>query len=353
MGIALLVQKILKSKPMRAPDFWKNRGLVSTLLLPASLFHVIGGYLRQALAKPIKVTVPVICIGNLSAGGSGKTPIARSIAETLMTKGFSPHIISRGYGGTKQGPLQVNPDIHKPTEVGDEPLMLSSTLPTWVSRDRVKGAKAAIEQGADIILLDDGFQNPKLFKDLSLIVVDNNLGFGNGRVIPAGPLRENIRSGIARADALVLMNSNNTPSNPEILSLGDIPTLHAHVEPVTEPKPELEDNPVGFQKALNRKSIFAFAAIGYPQKFYTTLQQQGAVLKDTRDFPDHHQYSRSDLTDIIKSAEALGVDHIYTTEKDYAKIPVDLRNNIHCLPIRAVWDNPNALMKLLNRLTGL
>ncbi|MEH6629978.1 MAG: tetraacyldisaccharide 4'-kinase [Halopseudomonas aestusnigri] len=338
---------------MRAPNFWKSCNFISTLLLPASLFYIIGGYFRQVFTKPIKVTVPVICIGNLSAGGSGKTPIARSIAETLIKKGFSPHIISRGYGGTEQGPLLVNLNVHKPTEVGDEPLMLSSTLPTWVSRDRVKGALAAIKQGADIILLDDGFQNPKLFKDLSLIVVDNNLGFGNGRVIPAGPLRESIRSGIDRADAIVLMNSDNTPSNPEILSyLGDIPILHAHVEPVTEPELDLGDNFLSPSKALNQKSIFAFAAIGYPQKFYTTLQQQGAVLKGTRDFPDHYRYSRSDLVDIIKSAETLGVDLIYTTEKDYAKIPVDLRNSIHCLPIRAVWDNPNDLMKFLNRLTG-
>ncbi|MFD2204374.1 tetraacyldisaccharide 4'-kinase [Kiloniella antarctica] len=339
---------------MRAPDFWKSRGLISTLFLPCSLFYVLGSYLRQAVTKPVKVSVPVICIGNLSAGGSGKTPITRSVAQTLTKLGFTPHIITRGYGGIEHGPLRVQPNLHKATDVGDEPLMLSSTLPTWVSRDRVKAAQLAIAQGGDILLLDDGFQNPTLFKDLSFIVVDNNLGFGNGRVIPAGPLRETISRGINRADAVVLMGPANEQPNPEVASYlaqpNDIPVLRAHVEPLTAAKSappstsSLDD--------IKGKSIFAFAAIGYPQKFYATLQQQGAVLVGTKDFPDHHQYTQSDLANIIKAAENSGVDLIYTTEKDYVKIPEDLRDTIHCLPIQAVWDNSKALENLLNKISG-
>ncbi|WP_419903637.1 tetraacyldisaccharide 4'-kinase [Kiloniella sp.] len=327
---------------MRAPDFWNNRGLISTLLLPASLFYKAGGFLRQKLTKPVKVKVPVICIGNLSAGGTGKTPITRSIADILTNKGYTPHIVTRGYGGTERGPIQVQYEKHKPTEVGDEPLMLSSSLPTWVSRDRVLGAEAAIAAGADILLLDDGFQNPKLFKDLSFIIVDANLGFANGRVIPAGPLRETIPSGANRADAVVLMNSNSHLSNQEISShLAEIPVLHAQVEPVDA------------SIAIKGKSVFAFAAIGYPQKFYSTLEQQRAVLSGTKDFPDHHQYTRSELHEIIKTAENLGAELILTTEKDYTKIPEDFRNQIHCLPIRAVWDNPNNLMDVINKLPGI
>ncbi len=329
---------------MRAPDFWKARGFISTLLLPASLLYAFAGHLRRIFTKPVKVSAPVICIGNLSAGGTGKTPITLSIGKMLSEAGHTPHIITRGYGGNQRGPLQVRPDHHQATEVGDEPLMLAQSLPTWVSRDRAQGAKAAINAGADILLLDDGFQNPTLIKDLSLIVVDGTLGFANGRIIPAGPLRESVQVGIKRADAIILMGNPSDNICPELSTfLEGITVLPAHVEPKV----------LNEQISVTNKSIFAFAAIGYPQKFYTTLEQFGAKLVGTRDFPDHHAYSRSDLLDVIKSATAAGAELIYTTEKDYTKIPDDLRDKINSLPIQAVWDNPNTLMKLINKTLGL
>lgn len=332
---------------MRTPEFWKHRGLISSLLLPLSGFYYLGSILRQKLASPTKVDVPVICIGNLTAGGSGKTPITLSLASSLQQMGKNPHIVSRGYGGTQEGPLRVLPSQHSARDVGDEPLMMalaqSQTTPVWVSKNRVAGAKSAIKEGANVILLDDGFQNPALQKDLSIIVVDNKTGFSNGRLIPSGPLRESITNGIKRADAVFIIKQPNETINPELATI----FATKAVSSVTI-KPADETN----QLELKNKKIFAFAGIGYPQKFYNTLENLSAQICGTTDFPDHHQYSKNDLDKILSLSRKAGADGIFTTEKDFVKIPETFKEKISYLPIHAVWDNPQFINSLLSKLTG-
>jgi tetraacyldisaccharide-1-P 4'-kinase len=191
--------------PPPTPEFWARRGLLSSLLLPLAWAYAGGAAARQAWTQPFRASVPVICVGNLVAGGAGKTPVALSLASRLLARGHAVHILSRGYAGSLAGPVQVDRMRHGAAEVGDEPLLLAACAPTWVARDRVAGANAAIAAGAGMLLLDDGLQNPRLAKTLSLLVVDGGSGFGNGRVLPAGPLREKLASGLASADRVVLM----------------------------------------------------------------------------------------------------------------------------------------------------
>ncbi|MGH7114508.1 MAG: tetraacyldisaccharide 4'-kinase, partial [Stellaceae bacterium] len=187
-----------------APAFWgKEPGLVADLLLPASAAWDAAGRLRRALAHPYHAPVPVICVGNLTAGGAGKTPVVIALAAWLASRGRAAHVMTRGYGGRLAGPLRVDPSRHNAAVVGDEALLHASRAPCWIARDRAAGIAAAATAGAEAILLDDGFQNPLVAKTLALIVVDAAYGFGNRRVIPAGPLRENLRRGLARADGVV------------------------------------------------------------------------------------------------------------------------------------------------------
>src|SRR5205823_9155473 len=215
---------------MRAPEFWHEPpGLAANLLAPVGAAWDMAARLRRAVARPYRAPVPVLCIGNLVAGGSGKTPIVLSLAGMLRKSGIAVHIVTRGYGGDLAGPVRVDPDRHDATAVGDESLLLAASAPCWVARDRAAGIAAAADAGAGIVLLDDGFQNPSVAKDLSLVIVDSEYGFGNGRVMPAGPLREPIAPGLARADAIVLIG--DVPA-PQELGAGSRPILRAVLEPV-------------------------------------------------------------------------------------------------------------------------
>ena len=194
---------------MRAPDFWRRGGgPLGAVLTPLGWGYGLATRLRLAMANPFKASVPVLCVGNLIAGGAGKTPVTLSLGRRLMDQGRKVHFLSRGYGGRRAGPLRVDPDHHGAREVGDEALLLARCAPAWVARDRPGGCRAAIAGGARAIIMDDGFQNPYLAKDVSLLVVDGAYGFGNGRVMPAGPLREPVEAGLARADALVLIGAD-------------------------------------------------------------------------------------------------------------------------------------------------
>ena len=190
------------------PEFWARRGLISSLLQPLAWVYAQGAAARQHFARPWQAPVPVICVGNLVAGGAGKTPVALSLARRLQARGRPVHILSRGYGGSLAGPVAVDPVRHSAAEVGDEPLLLAAAARCWVARDRVAGAQTAIAAGAKLLLLDDGLQNPRLAKTLSLLVVDGGYGFGNRRVLPAGPLRERLAAGLARSSAVVLMGED-------------------------------------------------------------------------------------------------------------------------------------------------
>ncbi|MGE5766800.1 MAG: tetraacyldisaccharide 4'-kinase, partial [Bacteroidota bacterium] len=215
---------------MRTPEFWHSENTAARLLAPLGLAWQAAGAARRAFVRPWRAPVPVICVGNLVAGGAGKTPVVLSLLTLLRARGLRPAALTRGYGGSAAGPLLVDPARHDAATVGDEALLLAATGPTWLARDRVDGAREAVEEGAEVLVMDDGFQNPGLKKDLSLLVVDAGYGFGNGRVMPAGPLRETPAAGFARADAVVIVGGGDVAGIVARLPHG-LPVLRARLEP--------------------------------------------------------------------------------------------------------------------------
>lgn len=317
---------------MRAPDFWRRPGVLPTLLSPLACAYDLVGRNRRAGVTGLRLPIPVICIGNLVLGGAGKTPVALAVAAALLQRGVRPCFLSRGYGGSLPGPLLVDPARHRADAVGDEPLLLARSAPTVVSRDRPAGARLALEQGAEVLILDDGFQNPSLQKDLSLLVVDAAYGFGNGKVVPAGPLRESLSGGLARADALVLLRGGERSRTPVLPS--DLPCLGAGLEP---------------QTALPAGRYLAFAGIGRPEKFFASLRFQGVKLVGSLAFPDHHRYAAEDLARLRREAEAAQAQLI-TTEKDLVRLGIEEREGIAVFPVALVWDDPDQLEQLLDPL---
>ena len=313
---------------MRTPTYWKNKNIISSLLLPLGWLYGLATALRLALTKPQKVKAKVICIGNITAGGTGKTPVSVAIAALLKQNGLNPWFVTRGYGGTRQDVI-VNPAEHAAAEVGDEPLLLAREASVVVNKQRWLGAQKAIANGDDCIIMYDGFQNPALHKDLSFIVIDGAVGFGNRCCIPSGPLREFLSAGLKRADAAIIIGQDKTNLSG---LLKDLPVFHGSITPV-EP---LRDN-------LN---VIAFAGIGRPQKFYRSLQELGFNLIKTVDFPDHHFYTEGELKQLISEAEEKQAV-LYTTAKDYVKIPAALRNRFRVLEITITWREPELLTQFL------
>jgi len=318
---------------VRAPEFWAHQGLVPTLLAPIATLYEAAGAARQFLVTPWRAPVPVVCVGNLVAGGAGKTPVVLSLLTLLGERGHRPHIVMRGYGGSLTGPLRVDPDRHGSREVGDEALLLARAAPCIVSRDRIAGARAAVADGARLVLLDDGFQNPSLVKDLSFVVVDGAYGFGNGRVMPAGPLRETVRRGLARAQAVVIIGDDR--HGCEAAVAGSIPVLHAALVPRNAGE-------------FAGRRVLAFAGIGRPAKFYATLEALGAEIVERRDFPDHHRYRPDEVSDLIAAARARGALAV-TTAKDLVRLPDDLRPEVGVLEVEIAWRDKDALVELLTR----
>ena len=317
---------------MRAPAFWSARTPLSTLLLPLGALFAAAGRLRRLTATPQDAPVPVICIGNLVAGGAGKTPVAIAVTRSLIERGVAAHFLSRGYGGTLAGPVRVAPEAHDAAQVGDEPLLLAGVAPCWVARDRAAGAREAAAADAQAIVMDDGHQYPGLRKTVSIVVVDGETGFGNGRVMPAGPLREPVAEGLARADAVVLMGADRT-GVAERLPPG-LPLLHAALEPVAE------------ARALAGETVFAFAGIGRPAKFRATLEELGCTVAGYRDFPDHHPYRAAEVEAVLEAASAAGAVPV-TTEKDFARLPPGLRAPVRTVGVRAVFKEPDRLDGML------
>lgn len=303
---------------MQQPDFWhRPAGVRSALLAPLALIWAKMTARRIASVEPVKIGIPVICIGNLTLGGTGKTPTVCALAQRLQAKGRIVHLLSRGYRGEMSGPVLVDLEKHTAKDVGDEPLLLAGFAPVWVSKDRVAGAQAAAQAGADVIIMDDGFQNPKLAKDLSLVVVDGITKFGNGKVVPAGPLREPVRVGLKRADLILsiggpLEREKNWP---------DIPLVTGYLQ-------QLETG-MDWQ-GLN---VVAFAGIGRPEKFFLSLKNAGANIVQTRSFPDHATYPRPLVERMISEAKTKQAQ-LVTTEKDAVRLPADLRRQIIVFPVR-------------------
>jgi tetraacyldisaccharide 4'-kinase len=319
---------------MRTPAFWyRPPGIAARLLAPVGAVWDAVGRRRLAAGRPAAVGVPVVCVGNLVAGGAGKTPVALALAAALA--GHGVQFLTRGYGGSEAGPLRVDPDRHDWTLVGDEALLLASHAPTWVARDRVAGARAAAADGAGIVVMDDGFQNPGLAKDLSLLVVDGAAGFGNGRLIPAGPLRERIEAGLARADAVVVLGDDRAGVAARLPA--GLPRLAARLEPSPE------------SRQLRGVRVLPFAGIGRPEKFFATCAGLGAAVVGTAAFPDHHPYRPEEIMAVVERAAALGAVPV-TTAKDFVRLPADARPMVRVVSVSVAWADPGALALLLDRL---
>lgn len=321
---------------MQAPEFWRHRGAAALALSPFGCLVDLAGGLRRTLVSPTELTVPVVCVGNITIGGTGKTPLVAAFARTLQGKRRVPHILSRGYGGKLPGPLRVDPGRHGAADVGDEPLLHARIAPTWIGGNRVKSGKAAIDSGADILLMDDGFQNPGLAKTVSILVIDGGFGFGNGYIMPAGPLRESLPGALARADAVVILGEDVTGARKAVA--GRCPVFDARIVPIADAE-------------ISGKRLFAFAGIGRPEKFYETLLGMGCTLAGTRDFDDHHPFSPDDVMgvcDAARKADALAV----TTEKDFVRLPEEARQMIQAVRIVIEWADPDAPDLLLQKALG-
>jgi tetraacyldisaccharide 4'-kinase len=317
---------------MKTPAFWAKRNLTTLLLWPASLLYRLGTRLRYARAHPYTASVPVICIGNATAGGAGKTPTAMAIGALLKTKGINPMFLSRGYGGAFEGAIVVDAEKHTAAHVGDEPLLLAGVLPTIVATDRVQGAKAAIARGAKLLIMDDGFQNPTITKTLSLLVIDSKTGFGNGFLLPAGPLRESPASAFARADAIIVIGKGSkTPALPE----GN-PVLRAQLAPAKG------------TADLSGKRVLAFCGIAYPEKFFDTLGELGAQIVSSKTYADHAPYTSQQIVALAAKAKAENA-MLCTTSKDAARIPPDLRRLLTVVEVRLVFEDTQAVEALLEK----
>jgi len=331
------------------PRWWYVRegrpGPVLHLLLkPLSWVWAAATARRIARGRPVDPGVPVICVGNLTLGGTGKTPVVAALARRLSDAGRRPAILSRGYGGRLEGPVRVDPARHSAEETGDEPLMLAQALPgmdVWIARDRAAGALAAAGGGADVILMDDGHQNPSVLKTLSLVVSDGETRdgewpLGDGGVFPAGPLREPLAAGLARADAVVLLlPADLAEPDPDLVAALSGPVLlTARLEPEAPP-------PGGPQ--------VGFAGVGKPWKVERALRAAGCELADFAAFPDHAPWTPARL----KALEALAAAHgagLVTTTKDWVRLPPDWRARVTAWPVRAVFGDTAALDALLGRL---
>lgn len=307
---------------MRAPEFWQRRGPVSTALLPAAWAYDVLGRRRRARTMPVAAGMKVICIGNLVTGGAGKTPLTLALAAMLKGEGCEPCILTRGYGGALAGPVLVDPVRHSFLEIGDEALLLAETAPCIVARDRIAGASLATSCGGRILLMDDGLQNPSLVQDLKLIAIDGGYGFGNGRVLPAGPLREDLARGLGRIHGAVLIGEDRFDIERQIGRR--IPIAHAALV-----AGEADRSWAG-------RRVLAFAGIGRPQKFFETLEALGAVLVGTCGFADHHPYRPAELDALLAEAEALEAVPV-TTAKDRVRLPQPYRGRIEVLDVKLAW----------------
>ena len=321
---------------MRAPEFWTSgRGPWPHLLAPAGWIYGAAGKLERILTRPRKTVIPIICVGNLTAGGTGKTPVALTLARILAPKGIAPGFLTRGYGGKARGPLAVDPDTHDAALVGDEALLLAATAPTWIADKRKTAIGGLIDAGIGCIVLDDGHQDPALAKDVSMVVVDGETGFGNGCCIPAGPLREPVGAGLARADAVIVMGEDRAGVRDQVARIRPaLPVLAAHLVP----SPGAAD--------LKGRRVFAFAGIGRPEKFRATLLQIGADLQGFRAFPDHHPYSADEISLLLGAAKATDALAV-TTAKDRVRLPAPARAEVTVVEVAAVFDDEAALWALM------
>lgn len=322
---------------MREPYFWRvtdkharaSAPMTRLLLTPVSAAYAWAGQRRIAQAAPQDVGVPVVCVGNLTMGGAGKTPVTAAVRKRLAAKGLRAASLSRGYGGSDEGPLKVDPRQHTAATVGDEPLMLAATGEAWISKDRLAGASAMKADGVQAIVMDDGHQNPVLKKDISIVVIDASLPFGNGHVFPKGPLREPVALGLARADAVVLMGEGAPP--PELRDFAK-PILRAALAPLARLVPG---------------RYVAFAGIGRPERFFDSLKRmEGVELAEAVPYPDHHVFEKADLDYLMKLVTERG-GRLITTDKDHVRLPANMKTTVLRASVEARFEDEPALAALL------
>jgi tetraacyldisaccharide 4'-kinase len=314
---------------MRAPDFWAHDGVLPRLLSPLGALYAAATARR--VARPgWHAPVPVLCVGNASAGGAGKTTVALDLGERLRLRGVA--FLTRGYGGGARGVVLVDPSRHTAAAVGDEALLLAGVAPTYVAADRAAGARAAVAEGARVLVMDDGLQNPTLRIDAALLAIDGEVGFGNGRPIPAGPLREPVAAAAARCRAAVLIGPDRASARAALPSA--LPVLRADLVPA----PEIA--------ALHGQRALAFAGIGRPGKFFSMLEEAGVVLVGKQPFPDHHRFTATELPSLHAEATRLGAV-LVTTPKDAARLSPADRARVSVIGVRLAWRDEAALDALL------
>ena len=328
---------------MRTPTFWftapKSPTLLARLLSPLGWIYARITARRVRQKPNYRAPVPVICVGNINAGGTGKTPTVIALIQYLQERGYVPMVISRGHGGSLAGPVQVDPKVHGAQEVGDESLLTAAFTSTFVAKDRAAAAQAALAGGAQVIIMDDGFQNPQIAKDLSIVVVDAQKGFGNGRCLPAGPLREPTNIGMKRADLLLSIGSESAQDT----------FLDRWRNYVTVPHLKGQLTPLNTGMDWSGTRFLAFAGIGHPEKFFETLRELGANLMHTEALEDHQTLSPTLMARLAREAKQLNAQ-LVTTEKDAVRLPSEFRGNVLTLPVRLEFKERHLLDAALKKL---
>ncbi len=320
----------------KAPKFWyQPPGYYSVLAQPFAWMYTLAHHVKSRQIQGYKARVPVICVGNFTVGGAGKTPLVLALARQLQKDHNKiVHILMRGYGGSIKCTTQVNLTQHSYSDVGDEALLLAQVAPTWVGRDRGQSARAAEQAGAQVLLMDDGAQNPSLLKDLCFMVIDGQKGLGNGLVLPAGPLREQLSQGLLRTDAVIMVGEDQR----SVSKLLHKPITTAHIQPLSESIQNIKG-----------KRLVAFAGIGFPDKFFDTLEQYGGKVLEKVAFPDHYPYSIRDLQPLVEKAKSEDV-LLVTTEKDFVRVPLSLQPLVTPFKIHLEFKNSDNILSRLEPL---
>ena len=318
---------------LKAPKFWyvKKDTFFSRILFPFSLIFRLGTKIRKLISYTHTFSLPIICVGNIVVGGAGKTPVSLKIGKILKTAGYNPHFVSKGYAGIIKTNTLVE-SWHSPKTVGDESLMLSEVAPTWIGIKRNESIQLAKEKGGDCIIMDDGFQNPTIYKDLSIIVINSSQEFGNRRVMPSGPLRESIRRGLSRTNLIIVIGKVTDYLKKTIPD--NIPVISAKFNINNE------------NKIFKGQKITAFAGIAYPEKFFNSLREQGAKIVKEVTFPDHHIFDENDLLSLAEIANKTQ-SILVSTQKDFVRIPKSYRSLVNTLEGEIVFENEELFKEII------